>query len=161
VLLPGARPGGRSHAPLGVALQSPEDQLVCPLALDDIALGPRRLGLDDAAAAARARAAAAEAGLDPARLAETPPSQLSHGQRRRLAWAGVWALGAGIWLLDEPTAGLDGEGVAVLERALARHLAAGGAALVVHQDPRIDAWPARHLRLGEGMLLGDGAARAR
>jgi heme exporter protein A len=60
------------------------------------------------------------------RLTETPARFLSSGQRRRTALARVIASGAPLWLLDEPTVGLDSASVAGLESALARHLASGG-----------------------------------
>lgn len=60
------------------------------------------------------------------RLAELPAGWLSSGQRRRAALARVLAGGAPLWLLDEPTVGLDIASVAALERAIAAHRAAGG-----------------------------------
>jgi len=60
------------------------------------------------------------------RLAALPAGWLSSGQRRRVALARVLAGGAPLWLLDEPTVGLDAASVAALERAIAVHRAAGG-----------------------------------
>lgn len=60
------------------------------------------------------------------RLAELPAGWLSSGQRRRVALARVLAGGAPLWLLDEPTVGLDAASVAALERAIAAHRANGG-----------------------------------
>lgn len=68
--------------------------------------------------------AMAAMGLD--HLAPVPVRMLSTGQRKRAALARVIASGAAIWLLDEPTNGLDVEAVARLERACAEHQAAGG-----------------------------------
>jgi energy-coupling factor transporter ATP-binding protein EcfA2 len=142
----------KTAPPLGVALQSPEDQLVQPTVLEDVALGPRLCGLPAAEAEARARRALKEAGLDAERHAPLPPGALSHGQRRRAAWAGVWALGSAVWLLDEPTAGLDASGIAALSAAVRRFTGRGGAVVLVHQDPRLDVWPGRRLCLSEGGL---------
>jgi len=142
----------KAAPPLGVALQSPEDQLVQPTVLEDVALGPRLCGLPAGEAEARARRALEEAGLDAERHAPLPPGGLSHGQRRRAAWAGVWALGSAVWLLDEPTAGLDASGIAALGAAVRRFTRRGGAVVLVHQDPRLDAWPGRRLCLSEGRL---------
>lgn len=60
------------------------------------------------------------------RLAGLPAGWLSSGQRRRVALARVLACGAPLWLLDEPTVGLDATSVAALECAIAAHRAAGG-----------------------------------
>lgn len=64
--------------------------------------------------------------LDLERLADLPAAWLSAGQRRRVALARVIASGCPLWLLDEPTVGLDAASVAALERAVAAHRQAGG-----------------------------------
>ena len=64
--------------------------------------------------------------LDLQRLADLPAGWLSAGQRRRVALARLIASGCPLWLLDEPTVGLDTASVAALERAIAAHRAAGG-----------------------------------
>jgi len=78
-----------------------------------------------AAEPAAASAAALEA-FDLLRLADFPVRLLSSGQRRRLALARLLAAPATLWLLDEPTTGLDAASVARLEAAVAAHRAAGG-----------------------------------
>ncbi|HET8729101.1 MAG TPA: heme ABC exporter ATP-binding protein CcmA [Alphaproteobacteria bacterium] len=88
---------------------------------------------DPREAFARARMALADAGLDA--VADLPGRYLSAGQRRRLALARLHAAPAGLWLLDEPTVGLDRAAVVRLEAALARHLARGGmAAVATHTE---------------------------
>ncbi|NQW09803.1 MAG: heme ABC exporter ATP-binding protein CcmA [Alphaproteobacteria bacterium] len=69
---------------------------------------------------------AAFATLDIEHLVDVPAGWLSAGQRRRAALARVLASGAPLWLLDEPTVGLDTASVAALERAIAEHRRAGG-----------------------------------
>ena len=64
--------------------------------------------------------------LDLHRLADLPAGWLSAGQRRRVALARVIASGCPLWLLDEPTVGLDIASVAALERAIAAHRGSGG-----------------------------------
>lgn len=90
-------------------------------------------------------AALAAVGLE--RLAATPARYLSAGQRRRLALARVLDPAAAIWLLDEPTNGLDAASIASLESALARHRASGGA-VVAATHAALALPDARSLELG-------------
>jgi heme exporter protein A len=69
-----------------------------------------------------------------AACADLPARVLSAGQRRRVAMARVLAMGASLWILDEPFTNLDGAGTALMSNLLKSHVEAGGAALVVaHQ----------------------------
>ena len=68
-------------------------------------------------------------------VADLPARMMSAGQRRRLALARLLLAPAPVWLLDEPTVGLDAGARAALERALAAHLAAGGAAVLATHVP--------------------------
>ena len=137
-----------SPTSLGVLLQSPEDQLVSPSVLEDVALGARSRDRGGEIA----RAALAEVGLGDEQVLARPPGTLSHGQKRRAAWAGLLARGAGLWLLDEPTTGLDADGLLVLRNTLSRFVEGGGAALIVSQDPRLEAWGMRRYRLLDGCI---------
>ena len=114
---------------VGLALQRPEDQLFCDTVLDDIAYGPRQRGLGEDAALEAAREAASLLGVGED-LLERSPFELSGGQMRRVALAGVVACGRGALVLDEPTAGLDAESRQEL-REVARGLVERGAAVVV------------------------------
>ena len=69
------------------------------------------------------------------RLVDVPVRMLSTGQRKRAALARVVASGAPLWLLDEPGNGLDADGLARLEAAMAAHRAAGGAILAATHQP--------------------------
>lgn len=91
---------------VGLVFQYPEQQLFEDTVFDDVAYGPKNLGLDLEEAARRTRQALAMVGLDPA-AAALPPVSLSGGLRRRAAIAGVLAMQPEILVLDEPTAGLD------------------------------------------------------
>lgn len=87
----------------------------------------------DAAPAAAVQEATAAMNL--AALADVRCQHLSSGQRRRAGLARVLASGAPLWLLDEPTAGLDTASAALLAKAMARHRAAGGMVVAaVHGD---------------------------
>jgi heme exporter protein A len=79
--------------------------------------------------------AAALAAFDLTPLATVPVRLLSTGQRKRAGLARIAASGAGVWLLDEPTNGLDAAAVTLLEAAIATHRAAGGVVLVATHLP--------------------------
>ncbi len=90
---------------VGIVFQDPDDQLFMTTVREDVAFGPRNLGLD--AGEIERRVAAAMAAVDVTDLADRPPSHLSFGQKRRVAIAGVLAMEPDIIVLDEPTANLD------------------------------------------------------
>ena len=75
-----------------------------------------------------------------ARLSDVPVRFLSTGQARRARLARVIASGAPIWLLDEPTNGLDSDGLACLDAAIAVHRSAGGAVLAAAHGPLAGEW---------------------
>lgn len=118
---------------VGLAFQRPEDQLLADTVLDDIAYAPRMVGLEESEALGRARAVAAELGVDEELLARSP-FELSGGQARRVALAGVVAARQGAVVLDEPTAGLDAPARALLHGVVRRLVASGVAVVVVTHD---------------------------
>ena len=93
----------------GLVFKYPEYQLFEETCYKDIAFGPKNMGLDDAEIDRRVHEAADFVGLDEA-LLERSPFELSGGQKRRVAVAGVMAMRPRILVLDEPAAGLDPEG---------------------------------------------------
>ena len=94
---------------VGLVFQYPEYQLFEETVYKDIAFGPKNMGLKDAEIDRRVREAAGFVGLTQAQL-EASPFDLSGGQKRRVAIAGVIAMEPEVLILDEPTAGLDPEG---------------------------------------------------
>ena len=94
---------------VGLVFQYPEYQLFEETCAKDIAYGPRNMGLDEAEIARRVQEAADFTGLSP-ELLQRSPFELSGGQKRRVAIAGVMAMEPRILVLDEPAAGLDPEG---------------------------------------------------
>ena len=94
---------------VGLVFQYPEYQLFEETVYRDIAFGPKNMGLDKNEIDRRVREAAALVGLREDQL-EVSPFDLSGGQKRRVAIAGVIAMEPEVLILDEPTAGLDPEG---------------------------------------------------
>lgn len=94
---------------VGLVMQYPEYQLFEETCARDIAYGPKNMGLDDAEVARRVREAAQFVGLSDELLGKSP-FELSGGQKRRVAIAGVMAMHPRVLVLDEPAAGLDPEG---------------------------------------------------
>jgi energy-coupling factor transport system ATP-binding protein len=91
---------------VGLVFQYPEYQLFEETVAKDIAFGPKNLGMDENEAELRVKEAMAQVGLAP-ELAEKSPFELSGGQKRRVAIAGVLAMKPDVLVLDEPAAGLD------------------------------------------------------
>ena len=94
---------------VGLVMQYPEYQLFEETCAKDIAYGPRNMGLDEAEIDRRVKEAAAFVGLSD-ELLQKSPLELSGGQKRRVAIAGVMAMHPRVLVLDEPAAGLDPEG---------------------------------------------------
>ena len=97
------------RANVGLVFQYPEHQLFEVDVLSDVMYGPRNLGLDEAACKKRAIRALENVGIKE-KYFKTSPFDLSGGQKRRAAIAGVLAMNPRILILDEPTAGLDPRG---------------------------------------------------
>ena len=94
---------------VGLVFQYPEYQLFEETVYQDIAFGPKNMGLDEKEIDRRVREAAGFVGLQEHHL-QASPFDLSGGQKRRVAIAGVIAMEPEVLILDEPTAGLDPQG---------------------------------------------------
>lgn len=97
----------RLRSKVGMVFQYPEHQLFDDTVEKDVRFGPKNLGLPADEQKARAKQAIELVGLDYDAIAERSPFELSGGQKRRVALAGVLAMKPEILVLDEPTAGLD------------------------------------------------------
>ena len=116
---------------VGLVFQYPEYQLFEETVYKDIAFGPKNMGLDEAEVDRRVRASAAFAGLGED-LLDKSPFDLSGGQKRRVAIAGVIAMEPAVLILDEPSAGLDPAGRrSLLENIRAYHRERGTTVVMV------------------------------
>lgn len=105
---------------VGLVFQYPEYQIFEDTVYKDIAFGPRNMGLSEAEIKERVEETAALVGLTQAQLSQSP-FDLSGGQKRRVAIAGVMALRPKVLILDEPTAGLDPKGREDILREIRRY----------------------------------------
>lgn len=97
----------RLRGTVGMVFQYPEYQLFEDTVAKDVAFGPKNMGLDDEEVAMRVKRAIELVGLDYEDVKDRAPFELSGGQKRRVAIAGIIAMQPKVLILDEPTAGLD------------------------------------------------------
>ena len=93
---------------VGFLFQDPDDQLVSATVFEDVAFGPRQLGVDGAVLRHLVASCLKQVGLEG--FEERPPHRLSHGEKRRVCLAGVLACKPAVLVLDEPTSDLDPRG---------------------------------------------------
>ena len=119
---------------IGLVFQYPENQLFEETVAKDIAFGPKNMGLTDEEIAVKVKKAARFAGLKD-ELLDRSPFDLSGGEKRRAAIAGVIAMEPEVLILDEPTAGLDPVGKDVLLSQIeAYHKESGSTVLIVSHN---------------------------
>lgn len=117
--VPVAKIQGRSlFREIGVVMQNPQDQLFGPTVADDIAFGPRNLGIEESEIEKRVSEVLDAVGLEG--VHDRAVHHLSFGQQKRVCVAGALAMKPAVLLLDEPTAGLDPVGEASMIRLLHR-----------------------------------------
>ena len=115
---------------VGLVMQYPEYQLFDETVKDDIGFGPRNLGLSSAEIEERVALAARFAGV-PADLLDKSPFELSGGQKRRVAIAGIIAMRPDVLVLDEPAAGLDPKGRREILGGLREFVNYGGESVIL------------------------------
>ncbi|SVB72028.1 uncharacterized protein METZ01_LOCUS224882, partial [marine metagenome] len=119
---------------VGLIFQFPEAQLFEETVFDDVAFGPRNLGMEGDELTDRVHDALQQVRLDPEYFSHRIPFNLSGGEKRRVAFAGILAMKPRYLVLDEPTAGLDAEGTHQIEDILTRFRDSGGTVLLVSHD---------------------------
>lgn len=127
----------RVRALVGRVCQDPVDQIVSSLVFDEVAFGPRNLGLDDAEVKRRVLAALDLVGMPS--FADRVTTELSGGQQQRIALAGILAMHPSYLVLDEPTAQLDPSARAGFRDLFSRlaHESHMGIALITHDPAEI------------------------
>ncbi|MDR2029667.1 MAG: energy-coupling factor ABC transporter ATP-binding protein [Treponema sp.] len=141
---------------VGLVFQDAEAQIIGETVLEDIAFGPKNLGFPKDETGTRVRGALEAMGLEGKK--DFPPRRLSGGEKRRLAVAGVLAMGCEVFIMDEPFANLDWPGVIqVLE--IIRHLKGDGKTVIIltHELEKVLAFADRLVILDRGLIRDQGA----
>jgi biotin transport system ATP-binding protein len=140
---------------LGLVFQDPEAQILGETVEEDAAFGPENLGFSREETKRRAAEALKAVGLES--KGDRPPRRLSGGEKRRLAVAGVLAMGCGIVIMDEPFANLDWPGaVQVLETLFALKQAGKTLVVLTHELEKVLALADRLVILHRGLIRDDG-----
>ena len=146
---------------VGLVFQYPEYQLFEETVARDVAFGPKNLGLSEQEVDQRVRFALREVGLAYDEIAQRSPFELSGGQMRRVAIAGVLAMRPGTLILDEPTAGLDPAGRRSILGMIRELHAAGGLTVVMvsHNMDDISSLATRLVVMSRGRMVLTGTPR--
>lgn len=150
--------GNYLRSRVGMVFQYPEHQIICDTVWEDVAFGPKRQGLSEAECQTRIQEALAFVGL-PEKYYEANPLQLSGGQKRRVAIAGVLAMQPEYIILDEPAAGLDAEGKReIFDRIRRMSREQGiGVLLISHSMEELAEYADRMIVLDDGKKILDGS----
>lgn len=140
---------------VGIVFQDPNDQLFAPTVKEDVAFGPMNLGLDYEEVEKRVNEALELVGMK--KFKDKTPHHLSGGQQKRVAIAGIIAMRPEIMILDEPTAGLDPQGVDQVLTIL-NNLNKDGMSIVIssHDIEMVNGFAEKIFVLYEGELLARG-----
>ena len=137
---------------VGLLFQDPDDQLISATVFEDVAFGPRQLGVDGPILRSLVEHCLAQVGLKG--FEEREPHRLSHGEKRRVCLAGVLACKPSVLALDEPTSDLDPRGRREF-KALLQSLP-GAKLIATHDLELVVDLCARVLILDEGKLVAEG-----
>lgn len=141
---------------VALVFQNPDDQLFAPTIEQDVSFGPMNLGLSETEVAERVDEALSALGIEA--LRRRPTHSLSFGQKKRAAIAGAMAMRPAVLILDEPSAGLDPQGVEDLMIALDElHLRGTTLVMATHDIELACGWADEIAVLHAGRLLRQGA----
>ena len=143
---------------VGIVFQNPDDQIFAPTVEEDVAFGPLNLGLPMEEVQDRVEDALARVGMSG--FEKAAPHHLSGGQKKRVAIAGILAMKPEIMVLDEPTAGLDPQGVTNLS-ILLKQLNDEGITIIIstHEVDLVPDYADKIFVLVDGLLIGEGTPK--
>ena len=143
---------------VGIVFQNPDDQIFAPTVEEDVAFGPLNLKLPMEEVQNRVEEALERVGMSG--YEKTAPHHLSGGQKKRVAIAGILAMKPEIMVLDEPTAGLDPQGVANLS-ALLKELNEEGITIIIstHEVDLVPDYANRAFVMVDGELIAEGTPK--
>jgi energy-coupling factor transport system ATP-binding protein len=154
-------PIAKVRAQVGLVFQFPEQQLFAETVAEDVAFGPRNLGLISQEVSRRVEEALLKVGLDPAKFRPRNPFTLSGGEKRLVAIAGILAMRPSVLIVDEVTAGLDPRGKRdILTRLKLLHRNDGATVIMVSHDmDEVVSLAERVIVLQEGRIVLQGPTR--
>ncbi|WP_407462715.1 ATP-binding cassette domain-containing protein [Methanobrevibacter sp.] len=143
---------------VGIVFQNPDDQIFAPTVEEDVAFGPLNLKLPMEEVQKRVTESLARVGMSG--FEKKAPHHLSGGQKKRVAIAGILAMQPEIMVLDEPTAGLDPQGVRGLSKLL-RELNEEGITIIIstHEVDLVPNYAKKVFVLVDGLLIAEGTPK--
>jgi len=139
---------------VGLLFQDPDDQLISATVFEDVAFGPRQLGVEGAVLSSLVSYCLGQVGL--AGFENRQPHRLSHGEKRRVCLAGVLACKPSVLVLDEPTSDLDPRGRREFKTLL--QSLPGAKIVATHDLELVVDLCSRVVILDQGKLVADGSA---
>lgn len=148
----------RFRQKVGIVFQNPDDQIFAPTVEEDVAFGPLNLGLPMEEVQKRVTESLARVGMSG--YEKKAPHHLSGGQKKRVAIAGILAMRPKIMVLDEPTAGLDPQGVTALTKLL-KELNEEGITIIIstHEVNLVPDYAKKVFVLVDGLLIAEGTPK--
>lgn len=143
---------------VGIVFQNPDDQIFAPTVEEDVAFGPLNLKLPMEEVQKRVTESLARVGMSG--FEKKAPHHLSGGQKKRVAIAGILAMKPEIMVLDEPTAGLDPQGVRSLSKLL-KELNEEGITIIIstHEVDLVPNYAKRVFVMVDGLLIAEGTPK--
>ena len=143
---------------VGIVFQNPDDQIFAPTVEEDVAFGPLNLKLPMEEVQKRVTESLARVGMSG--FEKKAPHHLSGGQKKRVAIAGILAMKPEIMVLDEPTAGLDPQGVRGLSKLL-KELNEEGITIIIstHEVDLVPNYAKKVFVLVDGLLIAEGTPK--